>query len=83
MKREPLELSEILGVQVKCTACGRIQPFALEKYENLKAHRCDCGPLTHDRPWMQQAAAIAESIAIVKSAPDPKFELELLVRAKA
>jgi hypothetical protein len=83
MKREPLELLDILEVRVTCTKCGNIQPFLLENYENIKTHGCDCGPLANDKPWMQQAAKIAESIAIVKSAPYPKFKLELLVSAKA
>ena len=80
-----LDLSEILGVKIICNnlECQNAQPFTLDKYQNVTVHRCNCTPLARDESWMQQAARITESIAILKSGiGHSKFRLEFLLSDK-
>ncbi len=90
--RKPLELSEILGVQVKCNACGKTEsfPFPLDKPEKIGcphvcSHNRSPGTLVVEPVWMEEAIKIAAGIENVRAServPQRKFKLKFLLSDK-
>jgi hypothetical protein len=84
VKKEPLELSEILAVQVECNACQDTKSFRLNQADNILVHACQqCGPPpVRDDDWMKEVAKIATAIENVRASVGSKFKLSFIVWGK-